>query len=109
MDDAHHGSVHAHVDGLSHLRQEVLLDLKAPLPNAPAAIHQEGHVHLAICKKGYSTFNNVFGNTFINNLLLVKATTLRPCSSSKCGRHLRYPVEVLTAGGGLEQCFYNAI
>lgn len=51
LDEAHHGSGHSHVDGLSHLRQEVLLDLKAPLPNAPAPIHQEGQVHLTICKQ----------------------------------------------------------
>lgn len=49
LDDAHHGSSYTHVDGLSHLRQEVLLDLKAPLPDAPAAIHQEGQVHLTVC------------------------------------------------------------
>lgn len=63
LDDAHHGSSHTHVDGLSHLRQEVLLDLKAPLPDAPAPIHEEDQVHLTICKNRtrHSRFNNVFG------------------------------------------------
>lgn len=50
LDDAHHWSSHTHIDGLSHLRQEVLLNLKAPLPNAPASIHQEGQVHLTVCR-----------------------------------------------------------
>lgn len=50
LDDAHHGTSHAYIDGLSHLSQEILLDLKTPLPNAPAAIHQEGQVHLTICR-----------------------------------------------------------
>lgn len=48
LDDAHHGSGYTHVDDLSHLGQEVLLDLKAPLANAPAPVHQEGQVHLTI-------------------------------------------------------------
>lgn len=42
LDDAHHGSSHAHVDDLCHLSQEVFLDLETALPNAPAAIHEEG-------------------------------------------------------------------
>lgn len=50
LDDAHHGSSHTHADDLSHLRQEVLLDLKAPLPDAPAPVHQEGEVHHAVYK-----------------------------------------------------------
>lgn len=51
LDEAHHGSGHTHVDGLSHLRQEVLLDLKAPLPNTPASIHQEDQVHFTTYEK----------------------------------------------------------
>lgn len=54
LDDAHHGSGHTHVDGLSHVRQEVLLDFKAPLPDAPAPVHQEGQVHLTVCNNGTS-------------------------------------------------------
>ena len=50
MDDPHHGPSYAHVDGLGHLRQEVLLDLKAPFPDAPASIHQESQVHLTVCR-----------------------------------------------------------
>ena len=50
LDEAHHGSIYAHVDGLSHLSQEVLLDLKTPLPDAPAAVHQEDQVHLTVCR-----------------------------------------------------------
>lgn len=50
LDDAHHWSGQTHIDGLSHFRQEVLLDLKAPLSNAPAPIHQEGQVHFTISK-----------------------------------------------------------
>lgn len=50
LDDAHHGSSHAHVKGLSHLRQEVLLDLKAPLSDAPAPIHQEDQVDFTLCR-----------------------------------------------------------
>lgn len=53
LDDAHHGSSHTHVDGLSHLRQEVFLDPKAPLPNAPASIHQEGQVHFTVCRTSH--------------------------------------------------------
>lgn len=49
MDDAHHGSSHADIDGLSHCRQEVLLDLEAPLPDAPAAVHQEDQVDFTLC------------------------------------------------------------
>lgn len=48
LDDAHHWSSHAYVDDLSHLSQKVLLDLKTTLPNAPAAIHQEGKINLTI-------------------------------------------------------------
>lgn len=50
MDDAHHGSSHAHVDDLSHLRQKIFLNLKTALPDAPAAIHQERKIDLTVWK-----------------------------------------------------------
>lgn len=58
LDDAHHGPSQAHVDGLGHLPQKVLLDLEAALPNAPAAIHQEGDVHLAVCRTKQARLQN---------------------------------------------------
>lgn len=54
LDNAHHGSSHAHIDGLSNLREEFLLDLKSPLPDAPATIHQEDQVHCTLCRTCHS-------------------------------------------------------
>lgn len=53
LDDSHHWASHTHIDDLGNLGQEVLLDLKASLPNAPAAIHEEGNVNFTICKEKY--------------------------------------------------------
>lgn len=42
LDDAHKRTSWAHIQGLSNIFEELFLDLKAALANAPAAIYQEG-------------------------------------------------------------------
>lgn len=47
LDDAHQGPSAANAKGLSHVTEELLLELEAAFTDAPAPIHQEGQVNLA--------------------------------------------------------------
>lgn len=84
LDDAHHGSGDAHIDRLSHLGQEVLLNLETPLPDAPASVHQEGQVHLTVCTTYHRNDNkNETESTFIE--LFTTATEQHSIDSLSCG------------------------
>lgn len=48
LNDAHQGTSAADAKGLSHVTEELLLELKAALTDAPAPIHQEGQIDLAV-------------------------------------------------------------
>lgn len=54
LDDPHHWAIYAYINDLGNLRQEVFLDLKTTLANAPAAIHEEGDVNFTVCSKRYT-------------------------------------------------------
>ena len=48
LNDAHQRTSAADAESLSHVTEELLLELKAAFTNAPAPIHQEGQINLAI-------------------------------------------------------------
>lgn len=53
LDDPHHWAIHAYIHDLGNLSQEIFLDLKTTLSDAPAAIHEEGDVHFTVCSERY--------------------------------------------------------